>query len=101
MIKFERYPHINSLLAYYVEALENDDMRRLLTDGVQTESEAFIFARFVWAMVDRMCDDRKKGRIVLGRLDNGDLLPDLHYEASQYLQHVGYESVWDRVTDEV
>jgi hypothetical protein len=100
MIEFKRYPHVNTLLAHYAETLNDGEMCRLLAEGVETEAEAFHFARFVWNMVDRMRADRDAGHVVLGRIDNGDMLPDVHYEVSLYLAQAGFEPVWEQVTDE-
>ncbi|WP_137935853.1 hypothetical protein [Chitinivorax sp. B] len=100
MIKFERYPHVNALLAHYADALNDDAVRQLLANDVKTEDDAFRLARFVWAMVDAMRADHDANRTVLGRVDNGDMLPDVHYEVSLYLTLAGFEEVWNQVTDE-
>ncbi|MFO1322395.1 MAG: hypothetical protein U1F52_22555 [Burkholderiales bacterium] len=100
MIRFERYPHVLDLLSHYAGTMHDDETRRLLADGVRTEPEALHLARFVWRMIDRMRADSDAGLVVLGRIDNGDLLPDVSYEVSLYLARAGFEEIWDRVADD-
>ncbi len=48
-----------------------------------------------------MAADRKAEKEVLGRTNNGDMLPDLNYEISLYLSEAGFEAEWEQVSDEV
>jgi len=100
MIHFKRYPHVKALLAHYADSLNDNVVRQLLISGVKTEEDAFRLAHFVWVMVDSMRADCDAGREVLGRMDNGDMLPDVSYEVGLYLTQTGYEQIWNQVSDE-
>ncbi len=100
MIKFQRYPHINDLVTHYAQDLKDEETQRILNEGVKTKEEAIHLSRFVWVMVDQMALDRKAGKVVLGRTNNGDMLPDLNYEISLYLSDAGFEAEWEKVSDE-
>jgi hypothetical protein len=101
MIEFKRYPHVGELVGYYAVALGDVGAQRIVENGVSSGEDAEYFSRFIWHMVDRMREDMELGRKILGRTDNSDMLPDVHYEISLYMKERGFGDVWERVCDEV
>ncbi|PUA30221.1 MAG: hypothetical protein B0W54_06830 [Cellvibrio sp. 79] len=99
MIEFERYPHINEILAFYLEKSPEPKISRLIENGVTNEEEAEEFSKFIWRVVDNIHDDAESGNVVLGRIDNTDLLPDLSYEITKYMRKIGFYGIWERVSD--
>jgi hypothetical protein len=98
MINFERYPHVNSLLEYYIEKAQSKEIHRIYLNGISNENEAELFCNFIWQTVENIHQDNESENVVLGNIDNTDMLPDLAYEITQYMRSVGYFSIWDRVS---
>lgn len=99
MIQFKRYPHVKDLIAHYATAKDETKILSLLHEGVKNKQDATALAQFVWDMVEQMGADSNKGEIVLGRSDNTDTIPDIDYEISLYLAHLGYEEIWNKICD--
>jgi len=99
MILFSRYPHVKSLIEHYSSELNKPQIALILKSGITSESEAEVFAIFIWEMLDQMAKDTKNRVEVLGGIDNSGMIPDIDYEVSLYLSEAGFEEVWDRVCD--
>lgn len=99
MIKFERYPHINDILTFYLDKSPELKISHLIENGITNEEDAEVFSQFIWRIVDNIHDDAEIGRLVLGCANNTDILPDLSYEITKYMRKSGFYSVWDRVSD--
>lgn len=100
MIKFERYPHIQDLFEYYSERQSRADIKEILREGVKTENDAEVIARFAWKMAEMINEDEEQGTVVLGNSDNTDMLPDLSYEMTKYMKSIGFYTVWEKISDE-
>lgn len=94
MIKFERYPHANELIVFYMGESKRSDIARIMVYGITEEADARTFCQFIWEMIDKIHQDAKQGKAVLGRLDNTDMLPDLSYEVTSYMRKSGFMSIW-------
>jgi hypothetical protein len=99
VIYFNRYTHINDLIQFYLNETTHSEIFRILASGVASESDAEKFSYFIWEMVEKIHEDEEAGRLVLGRLDNTDMLPDLSYEVTKYMRNSGFYNVWERVSD--
>ena len=99
MIQFDRYPHVNDLVFYYIEKTNDKNVLSIYENGVKNEADAEVFGRFIWSMVDMIHADEDAGNEVLGSTDNTDILPDLSYEITNYMRKHGYFDVWSRVSD--
>ncbi|MES2675068.1 MAG: hypothetical protein V4660_12570 [Pseudomonadota bacterium] len=99
MITFDRYPHINDLIQFYLSEVPDKHIERIIETGVTNEADAELFSAFVWQMVDRIHRDEEIEREVLGRADNSDMLPDLSYEITKYMRKTGFYSVWERISN--
>jgi hypothetical protein len=100
MIIFNKYPHVMELLEYYADALKNDEIINILKRCVNSEHDAEHLSRFIWKMTDEMSEDSNEGKIILGREDNREMLPDVEYEVTLYLDNKGYRNIWNRISDE-
>ena len=100
MIKFERYPHINDLIFYYIDKLNNQEMKRIMESGVLSNQDAITFSRFIWEMAGAVNIDESEGNIVLESSDNTEMLPDVSYEVVNYMKTAGYYSTWETISDE-
>jgi hypothetical protein len=98
MIKFNRYPHINSLLEYYIDKAQSVEIHNIYRSGISNETEAELFCNFIWRTVENIHEDSESEIVVLGNIDNTDMLPDLAYEITKYMRSVGYFSIWDHVS---
>lgn len=94
MIKFERYPHVNDLIVFYMEENRRSDIAKIMVYGISEEVEAKTFCQFIWSTIDQIHKDAETGRVVLGRPDNTVILPDLSYEVTSYMRKKGFISVW-------
>lgn len=99
MIYFDRYTHINDLIQFYLNESPDPEITRILATDITNESDAEKFGHFIWEIVEKIHDDEETGRLVLGRPDNTDMLPDLSYEVTKYMRRSGFYSVWERVSD--
>lgn len=100
MIRFERYPHINDLLAFYLDEADDQEIIRIFNNGITNETDAKLFCHFIWQTVDKIHDDEESSRLVLNRLDNTDMLPDLSYEITKYMRNTGYYNIWEESYNE-
>jgi hypothetical protein len=96
---FLRYPHIKDLITYYAELFNEEGISKQLEAGVLNTQEAEYFSLFIWKIVDQMRKDSEAKTIVLGSTDNGDMLQDIYYEVSDFMAQCGFESVWERVSE--
>lgn len=99
MMNFKRYPHVKDLLSYYAQDLGNQKVTKILDTGVSNEHDAEALSYFIWKMADKMSEDSNKGKSVLGRTSNSDMLPDVEYEITGYLVEKGFLNIWDRISD--
>lgn len=100
MIKFDRYAHVGDFLNFYASFFNDEDILKILKDGVLSEDNAKSLSLFIWKMTDQMREDCESGTEVLGGTDNSEMLPDVHYEISSYLSDLGFESIWEKISDE-
>lgn len=100
MIRYSRYPHIKDLMEYYISALNRSDIESILLNGIKNENDAENLSKFIWQLLDQMSKDSNNEIETLGRTDNSDMIPDLEYEITLYIDEYGYINVWDRVSDE-
>ena len=97
---FNRYRHVEDLMAHYAKVLDRADISRMLQSGVATASEAESFSAFVWQMAGRMNQDAAAGIAVLGASDNTEMIPDVYFEIGEFMAQCGFEAVWLRVCAE-
>ena len=100
MIKFNRYPHVGSIIEYYAKELNRNGIEELLKADIHSEEEAIIFSKFILTMIDHIAIDMQNGISVIGSKDNTSMIPDIDYEVSLYLSNRGLEEVWNRICDE-
>jgi len=100
MITFRRYPHVKDLIEYYANDTKNDSVLGILTNGATNQNDAEELSRFIWHMADKMSIDCNNNKQVLGHTDNSEMLPDVEYEITLYLDQLGYINIWDRISDE-
>ena len=100
MILTVRYPHVRDLVSHYANKLGDEIVLSILDNGVNSEIEAEHISRFIWKMLDEMSSDREKGNIVLGGIDNTSMAPDISYEMDSLMEECGFESIWERISDE-
>ncbi|WP_444916315.1 hypothetical protein [Microbulbifer sp. JMSA003] len=98
MIEFKRYAHIEDLLLYYAKSYKDDSILKILKEGVNSTSEAEEFSLFIWWVVDSIHDDQENEIEIMSSAGNLEMLPDLEYEISDYMQSVGFYDVWCRVS---
>ena len=99
MIQFNRYPHNNDLVSYYIAKINDKKILEIYENGVQSEIEAEAFCKFIWLLVEHVHADEESGNSVLGSVDNTEMLPDLSYEITGYMRKTGYFAVWERVSE--
>ncbi len=99
MIRFERYPHVNDFIAYYLAEIGNSDVGTVIHSGIKTEKDAKLFSTFIWKMVDQIHHDKEKENVVFGSNDNTDILPDVSYEVTNHMRKIGFFSIWEEVSD--
>ncbi len=97
---FSRYPHVKDLIIHYATFFSEDKIFQQQEFGVATPQEAEQFSLFIWKMVDQMRNDSETNTIVLGSSDNSEMLQDIYYEISSFMSECGFESVWERVSEE-
>lgn len=100
MIVFSRYPHVGDFLLHYGRSLGRSQLLSVLELGVVSADDAVLLSEFVWDMIDAMATDCEQENVVMGRSDNLDIIPDIDYEVSLYLDKEGFSEVWQRVCDE-
>ncbi|WP_444926930.1 hypothetical protein ACJJI4_02430 [Microbulbifer sp. TRSA002] len=85
-------------MLYYVKSYKNDSILKILKEGVNSTSEAEEFSLFIWWVVDSIHGDQENEIEIMGSAGNLEMLPDLEYEISGYMQSVGFYDVWCRVS---
>lgn len=97
---FSRYPHIKDLIIHYAAFFSDSEILQQVELGVKNAQQAEHFSLFIWKMVDQMRSDSEADVIVLGSTDNSEMLQDIYYEISNFMSDCGFESVWERVSEE-
>lgn len=100
MTHFSRYPHVRDLIVHYANFFSQDEIFQQLEHGVKTSQEAEKLSVFIWRMVDQMREDSEANVVVLGSTDNSEMLQDVYYEISNFMSDCGFESIWERVSEE-
>ncbi|AQT60352.1 hypothetical protein CBP51_05265 [Cellvibrio mixtus] len=100
MIQFKRYPHIADLLEYYIESKKRNDISEIYRNGIKNETDAEVFCKFIWDVVESIHSDSELEILVLGNTDNTDMLPDLAYEITNQMKQTGYYSIWEATLDQ-
>ncbi|WP_444914487.1 hypothetical protein [Microbulbifer sp. TRSA007] len=85
-------------MLYYVKSYKDDSILKILKEGVNSTSEAEEFSLFIWRVVDSIHDDQENEIEIMGSAGILEMLPDLEYEISDYMQSVGFYDVWCRVS---
>lgn len=96
MIQFKRYPHIADLLEHYIEQQKRSDIGDIYKNGIKTEEDAELFCAFVWNVVENIHSDSESELMVLGSIDNTEMLPDLAYEITNHMKKEGYYATWEK-----
>ena len=99
MINFKRYSHVNDLIEYYIREMNREDIKILISSGVKSSEEAELFSVFIWGMVGKINEDEENGVVVIGSIDNTEMLPDISYEVTKYMKDTGFYSVWLSVSN--
>ena len=94
MINFKRYSHVNDLIEYYIREMNREDIKLLISNGVKSSEEAELFSVFIWDMAGKINEDEENGVVVIGSIDNTEMLPDISYEVTKYMKDTGFYSVW-------
>ena len=68
--------------------------------SVTSREEAVTLSRFFCMMLEAASDDRDKGIEVLGEADLQHWMGRSMNVISGYLSNIGYDEVWDQVSDE-
>jgi Rod binding domain-containing protein len=97
---FSRYPHVKDLIIHYATFFSEEKILHQQEFGVKTPQDAEQFSLFIWKMVDQMRNDSEANVIVLGSSDNSEMLQDIYYEISSFMSECGFESVWERVSED-
>ena len=97
---FARYPHVRSLIEHYAEQLGKAEVLDILQRNPLTEDDAYGFGRFIISMIDAMAADIKNGIVMLGAVDNTQMIDDIDYEVGLFLANRGWGGVWDEICDE-
>ncbi|WP_445359558.1 hypothetical protein [Microbulbifer sp. ANSA005] len=98
MIEFKRNAHIEDLLLYYAKSYKDDSILKILKKEVNSTSEAEEFSLFIWRVVDSIHDDQENEIEVMSSVGNLEMLPDLEYKISGYMQSVGFYDIWCKVS---
>ena len=99
MINFKRYSHVNDLIEYYIREMNREDIKLLISNGIKSSEEAELFSVFIWDMVGKINEDEENGVVVIGSIDNTEMLPDISYEVTKYMKDTGFYSVWLSVSN--
>ncbi|WP_444920437.1 hypothetical protein ACJJID_16650 [Microbulbifer sp. CnH-101-G] len=99
MIKFTRYEHVNDLVSHYIEVLDRDDIAQILIQGINNTEDAELFSKFIWQLVGQMNEDEENEVVVLGSVDNSEMIPDIHYEITKLMRDSGFYGVWESVSE--
>jgi Rod binding domain-containing protein len=97
---FSRYPHVKDLIIHYANFFSEDKIFQQQELGVLTPQDAEKFSLFIWKMVEQMRKDSEENIIVLGSTDNSEMLQDVYYEISSFMSECGFESIWEKVSEE-
>lgn len=100
MVKFNRYPHVEDIMIHYLSQFEREDIVLLLSQGLNSTTDAEVFANFVWDVVEAINDDEENNVSVLGSSDNTEMLPDISYEVTKLMKDNGFYQVWQKVSSE-
>ncbi|EIK44752.1 hypothetical protein O59_002475 [Cellvibrio sp. BR] len=87
---------------YYAKQLRADNLIPIIEckDSITSKEEAEALSRFFWMMLEASAGDRDKGIEVLGESDLQHWMGRSMNIISGYLSSIGYDGVWDRVSDE-
>lgn len=100
MIKFEHYHHIHDLFVHYADKENCPDILDLLNNGIASLHDAENLCRFTWKIAELVNTDEENNTSVLGSTDNTDMFADLSYEMSKLMRSIGYEAIWQRISNE-
>lgn len=87
---------------HYAQQLRADNLIPIIAckGSVTSREEAEALSRFFWVMLEASAEDRDKGVEVLGESDLQYWMTRSMNIISGYLCSIGYEEVWDEVSDE-
>lgn len=90
------------VMLHYSEKLNNEYVQNIVVSNgnVRSSSEARKLAIFYWEMLDKSAKDKDVGKIILGEADLQYWMERLLNIISGYLESMGYEEEWERVSDE-
>ena len=98
---FKRYPHVLALIEHYAGPIGDQNILNIIQRDSISKEDAHNFGRFIISMIEAMAVDIENKVVVLGRVDNTDLIPDIDYEVSLFLANRGWGGVWDEICYEV
>lgn len=87
---------------HYAEKLHANSLIPIIEckASVTSREEAATLSRFFWMMLEASAEDRDKGIEVLGETDLQHWMGRSMNVISGYLSNIGYDEVWDQVSDE-
>ena len=97
---FKRYPHVRALIEHYADPVGDQNILNIIQIDRISKEDAYNFGRFIISMIEAMAEGIEKGVVVLGRVDNTDMIPDIDYEVSLFLANRGWGGIWDEICDE-
>lgn len=69
-------------------------------EAISSKEQALALARFFWQMLEAAADDRDNRIEVLGEQDLQHWMERSMNIISGYLERIGYQDEWERVSDE-
>lgn len=87
---------------HYAEKLHADSLIPIIEckASVTSREEAATLSRFFWMMLEAAAEDRDKGIEALRETDLQHWMERSMNVISGYLSNIGYDEVWDQVSDE-
>ncbi|MBU6950855.1 hypothetical protein [Hahella sp. HN01] len=100
MITF-KFPEEKEYVSHYARKMNDSRALNILEAGeAGSEDEAEYLSRFFWRMVDKSIEDEEQGEPSLFVESNEFWNEKIMYSISGYLERQGYESIWEKVSDE-
>jgi hypothetical protein len=88
-------------ITHYANKLGDSQLIEILNSGdVKSEQEAEYLSHFFWKMVDKSIEDEERDVPSLFDESNEFWNEKIMYSLSGYLENIGYEYVWQRVSDQ-
>lgn len=87
---------------HYARQFNSEELIPILEckTAIGSKDEALVLARFFWQMLEAAAEDRDNQIEVLGEKDLQHWMERSMNIISGYLERIGYQDQWDRVSDE-